>query len=207
MRYFLVLSILLLTLTACEGPQLFRPPPPIVRDYDSDAFTSVVLHQAARMAHKHRWYLDDSWVYYNAFGIVNKIRLQYRTQNILELQEARAKLVDFVEELLDNLAANPETAVNLPAGFSADNLLLYVDFQSYWGLYGDPQYIGWMVLEDGMVYYYDFDVKNIYVDYWFSRCESYNKSKEIVDLERISEEDYKSSLPPPPKSMLSEINQ
>lgn len=205
MRRFLALFVMLMALTACEGPQIWRPHPPIVRDYDSDAFTSVTLHQAARLAHKYRWYLEDSWIYYDKFDVVSRIRLQYRTQNILELQEARALLVDLVEDFMDNLQANPDTESFLAPGFSVDNLLIYVDFQSYWGLYGDPQYIGWMVLENGMVYYYDFDVKNIYVDYWYSRCESYNKSKEIVRLERISEQDYLESLPPPKKTSLEEF--
>ena len=131
---------------------------------------------------------------------MHRIRLQYRTQNILELQEARAMLVDLVEEYLETLNANPLAQMNLEEGFSADNLLIYVDFQTYWGLYGDPLYIGWMVLEDGLVYYYDFDVKNRNVDYWYSRIESYNKSKEVVRIERESEESYKNSLPPTPKS-------
>lgn len=205
MRSFLLLCFLFITLTACDGPQFWLPPPPIVKDYNSDVFTNVTLHQAARWRHKHRWYLDDSWIYYNKFGTVNSIRLQYRTQNILELQEARAKLVDFVEEYLEMLQVNPDTAASLAPGFSADNLLIYVDFQTYWGLYGDPQYVGWMVLQDGCVYYYDFDVKNIYVDYWYSRIESYNKSREIVNLERLSEADYEMTLPPPKKSNFLEL--
>lgn len=200
MKRFLTLFALLMGLTSCMGPQLWRPEPPIVRDYDSDAFTSVTLHQAARLAHKHRWYLDDAWISYDEAGIVHRIRLQYRTQNILELQEARAMLVDLVEEYLETLNANPLAQMNLEEGFSADNLLIYVDFQTYWGLYGDPLYIGWMVLEDGLVYYYDFDVKNRNVDYWYSRIESYNKSKEVVRIERESEESYKNTLPPSPKS-------
>lgn len=202
MRCFLALCFLLAILTGCEGPQFWRAEPPIVRDYNSDVFTNVTLHQAARWEHIHRWYLEDSWIYYDKFGTVDRIRLQYRTQNILELRQAREKLVDLVEEYLQLLQSNPDTAQNLVEGFSADNLLIYVDFQSYWGLYGDPLYVGWMVLQDGCVYYYDFDVKNIYVDYWYSRIESYNKSKEIVRLERLSEEDYQMSLPPPPKSNL-----
>lgn len=197
---FLILCILSITLTACYGPQLWRPQRPIVRDYDSDAFTSVTIHQATRLAHKHRWYLEDGWAYYNAEGTVHRIRLQFRTQNILELQEARAQLVDLVEEFLETLHANLETSMNLQDNFSADNLQIYVDFQTYWGLYGDPFYIGWMVLEDGLVYYYDFDVKNRNVDYWYSRIESYNKSKEVVQIERESEEDYQNSLPPKKES-------
>jgi hypothetical protein len=195
MKPLLTLCFLLLTLTSCEGPMLWYPAPPIVRDYDSDAFTNVTEHQAAIWRHRHRWYLEDSWVYYDAYGIVNCIKLQYRTQNLLELQEARALLVDLVEEYLELLDVNPDTASKVEPGFSADNLLVYVDLQSYWGLYGDPQLVGWMVLEDGMVYYYDFDVKNNDVDYWYSRIESYNKSKEIVRLERLAEEDYENSLP------------
>lgn len=200
MRHFLTLSFLLISLTSCHGPELYIPERPLVRDYDTDAFTSVTEHQATRLGHRWRWYLEDSWVYYNDEGpngenVVHHIWLQYRSQNILELQDARSKLVDLVEEFLEKLKNNPDTASSLIAGFSADNLLIYVDFQSYWGLYADPQYIGWMVLEDGMVYYYDFDVKNIYVDYWYDRVETYNKSREIVRLERESELDYQNSLP------------
>ncbi len=206
MRCFLSACFLLIILTACHGPLLWRPAPPIVRDYDSSAFTSVTLHQAARWGHKYRWYLEDGWMAYDRFGVVNGIRLQYRTQNILELQEARARLVDFVEEFMENLLANPDTASTLAEGFSTDNLLIYVDFQTYWGIYGDPMYIGWMVLEDGMVYYYNFDVKlNYEVDYWYSRCESFYKSQEIVHLERISEEDYQDTLPPAKTPSLGEI--
>lgn len=206
MRCILALCFLLASLTACNGPQFWRPSPPIVRDYDSDAFTSVTLHQAARLAHKHRWYLEDSWISYDDFNIVNGIRLQYRTQNLLELQEARAQLVDLVEDFLENLENNPETASYLQPDFSASNLLIYVDFQSFWGMYGDPMYIGWMVLQDGMVYYYNFDVKDFRVDYWYSRIESYHKSREVVRLERQSEEDYQLSLPPKNPTLVEELN-
>lgn len=207
MKCFLALCVLLVTLTACEGPQFWLPERPIVRDYDSDAFTCVTERQAASLAHKWRWYLEDSWISYDDFGVVDTIKLQYRTQNILELQEARSKLVDMVEEYLQMLADTPETGAFLAPDFSADNLLIYVDFQTYWGLYGDPEYIGWMVLQDGMVYYYDFNVKDFRVDYWSSRIESYNKSREVVHCEREAEEGYKLSLPPPKKSSLeNELN-
>lgn len=205
MRSFLSAFFLLLVFSACCGPTLWVPPPPIVRDYDSDAFTNVAVHQAARWAHKYRWYLEDAWMSYDRFGVVKSIRLQYRTQNILELQEARARLVDFVEEFLEGLQSNPDTSSNLVEGFSSDNLIIYVDFQSYWGLYGDPKYIGWMVLEDGMVYYYDFDVKNNEVDFWYSRIESFHKSQEVVHLERIAEEDYLDTLPPVKKPSFAQI--
>lgn len=198
MHHVFTLVLLLFTLTSCYGPQLFIPQPPIVRDYDSDAFTSVAEHQANRLGHRWRWYLEDAWVYYDDErdnGAVHHIWLKYRSQNILELQDARAKLVDFVEEFLEKLRTNPETAANLVPGFSADNLRIHVDFQTYWGMYGDPMYVGWMVLECGMVYYYNFDVKLRLEDYWYDRVESYNKSKEIVRLERESELDYQNSLP------------
>lgn len=51
-------------------------------------------------------------------------------------------------------------------------------------MFGDPTYVGWLVLEDGMVYYYNFDVKNYRTDYWYDRIETYNKSREIVRLEK-----------------------
>lgn len=205
MRQFFLLLTLVLFLTSCEGPQFWRPRPPIVKDYNSDAYTNVTLHQAAKWEHEHRWYLEDSWIYYNEFGTINSIRLQYRTQNILELREARALLVDLVQEYLEMLQVNPETAATLAPGFSACNLNVYVDFQSYWGLYGDPFYVGWMVLENGCAYYYDFDVKNIYVDYWYSRIESFKKSAEIVRLERLAEEDYQMSLPEKAKSTAEDL--
>lgn len=191
MYKFPLLVILMIALTSCNISYSRFCKKPIVRDYESDAFTRVSIFQANSVAHKWRWYLEDGWILYDSTGLVKGIKLRYRTQNILELQQARAKLVDFVEEFMTHLESDPEALGNLSPDFTVDNLNVYVDFQSYWGMYGDPMYIGWMVLENGMAYYYNFDVKLREIDYWYSRIESYAKSKEVVRLEREAEENYK----------------
>ncbi|MBS4166017.1 Uncharacterized protein NEOC65_001094 [Neochlamydia sp. AcF65] len=197
MRIFLTLCLLLTALAACKGPQRSQAQSPISKDYSSDAFTRAAIRQATRLAHQHRWYLDDAWAYYNSTDSVHRLCLNFRTQNILELYQARAQLVDVVEELLQNLKSNPQTSSRLAPNFSAGNLLIRVDFQSFWGIYGDPKYVGWMALENGMVYYYDFDVKDKQNDQWCNRIETYNKSKEIALIEKEAEKEYKDSLPAP----------
>lgn len=200
MRKFFTLACLFILLTACEGPHLFRRSPPIVRDYDSDAFTRVAVMQATRLSHEWRWYMEDAWIRYDDFGTVNHICLKYRTQNLLELQEARGKIVDFVEELMEGLQNNPITSAHMNPDFSPADLEIHVDFQSYYGYYVDPLYIGCMVLEDGMVYYYDFNTKNRNVDFWNSRIETFAKSQEVVHVERESEDLYRSTFMVPAES-------
>lgn len=200
MRYlFLILATL--TLTGCsynpwryEEGQWFS----IV---DTDELSRVVIDYTTKLYHDRHLRLEHSYVYYD--DEIKKIRLEFITQDILELKEARDLLVDVVEGFLERLDQDWIVSSELSDPFTADNLNIYINLESYWGLYGDPFYVGWIVLERGLAFYYAFDVKDNKIDWWHSRVEPYYKSHQYVVFEREAEERYRANLPPPPPTKLS----
>jgi hypothetical protein len=72
-------------------------------------------------------------------------------------------------------------------------LEIYVDFQSYYGLYIDTYYVGWMKLEKDTSTFYAYNIKypGMFLpsqNSWNYRVEPYFKSREYVVFERESED-------------------
>jgi hypothetical protein len=152
--------------------------------------TSVVQELAVEMKYNKGLFLEDSKVYFE--DGINTIQIEFSSQNLLTLCESRELIVDVVETLLTKLNQNiilgPEFA-NFP--FTADNLEMYITFESYLGRYIDPFYTAWIGLEDGKVYFYTFELKDNTKSCWSSRTEVYAKSREIVVYERQAEQKYR----------------
>lgn len=191
------LSILMLVLafTSCR-----RLPPNevdykdrVLMQFDTDEFSQVVWDYVTELKYDRRLHLENAMVCFDGHS---KLRLQFSTQLIIEMCEARELLVDVAEGLLDKINHNKGVASLLdPYPLTADQLEIYIDFQSYYGLYADPFYIGWVVLEDGMAYYYAFTLKNTKLNSWEVRSEPYFKSRSFVFFEREAEKKYKEAHP------------
>lgn len=170
---------------------------------DEYSFSNIVLTYAVELQKEKNLKLEDSQVYYK--DAVDRIDLVFSTQSILEVKEARELLVDVVEGFLERLENDTNVFSQLSDSFSASNLEIHINLESYWPLYGDPFYVGWIVLENGMAWYYAADLKNFYQDFWHVRCEPYYKSLEFVTIERAAYKDYElKHKPPEPKALLKE---
>lgn len=183
MPHLNLILIIFLFLTGCAKP---APPPEVT--VNEEEVTWVVEKVMAKWKHKRhqRLRLEHAYVYFG--DTINGLRLEISSQEILELEEARNLLVDFVEDLLRDINTNPIITSELAIGsLSADNLNIAINFESFFGRYVDPYYVGNIKLKKGMAYYYAFDLKAEGWYAWKSRVEPYTKTREISMLERAAE--------------------
>lgn len=151
---------------------------------DAEEISRVVIIYAQQVKKKYKHLiLEDSQAFFEGKKL-KRIQLEFSTQNVMELKEARDLLVDTVDELLARL--NDEVLITEAAGGELDpcNLDVYINFESYYGLFVDPTYIGFMSLRDGIVSFYAFDWKECYRDCWKRRLEYYWQSRNIVMFEK-----------------------
>lgn len=160
----------------------------VLREINTEDFSSVIIPYAVELRYDKRLHLQQSYVLYA--GGAPKIRLQFISQDILEMCQARGLLVDVVEGLLDRLNRNIPRTTGFPYPFTAASLEIYIDFESYYSRYVDPYYIGWVVLENGMAWYYAFNAKDYTRDFWNVRHEPYFKSLSFAKIRRRAEKEY-----------------
>lgn len=212
MQKYIFLFLFLLGLTSCRrfAENEMRYDERVMMQFDTDDFSQVVWDYVTELKYDHRLHIENAMV---CFDGDSKIRLQFSTQLILELCEARDLLVTVAEGLLDRVNHSKALSEYLnPYPLTADQLEIYIDFQSFYGIYDDPFYIGWVVLEEGMSYFYAFNLKDKRLnthqyrfDFWNSRIEPYFKSRSFVYAQREAERKYKESHPlPAPTSLLPE---
>ena len=153
---------------------------------DGPEITHAIQHYIAYLKHVKRLRLEDSAVYYN--DTIHTVRMEFSSQDIMEICDARELLVDVVEGLLYELNKNPVLApqfIDYP--LSSANLEIYIRFESFEQLV-DPYYVGWVRLEFDTVTFYAFNVEGYYAtayhtgsaDLWDYRVEPYFKSREFV---------------------------
>lgn len=169
----------------------------------TDDLTNAVEMYATELKYEHRLHLENAMVCTHE-GIPS-IRLEFITQHILELCEARQLLVDVVEGLLVKLNTDYIEPELRPFPFTADQLEIYIDFESFYLEYDDPMYIGWVVLEDGIAFYYAANLKNEKLDCWQSHWEPYYKSRSITYAQRTAEREYHLRHPEPSSSLQGEM--
>lgn len=197
MRWLLVLAVFL---SACCSSKAYkhrcdRLNAEWVQKIDSTAFSEVIIPYAMELARTSRLRYEDGKVYYN--DNVQRVRLIFSTQNILELCEARELMVDVVEGFLTRLNGDPSIGVNFDHyPITAEDLEIYFSYESYYIEYIDPTYLAWMSLHDGTARYYTGLLKDFRKDFWFARVEPYAKTLEYVRIQRQAEEQYMMQHPP-----------
>lgn len=206
---FIIVSLIFLS--SCSPgmvpcPVTERPLKPLynerVRVFENtDDVAQLIWSYATELKYEKRLRLEHSCVI--AGEDYSKIRIQFSSQDILELCEARQLLVDVVEGLLARVNESDVGLELEPYPLSADYLEIYIDFQSFYGEYLDPFYIGWVALEDGFSYFYAFDLKNKKLDTWSTHYEPYFQSRSFALFQRAAEEQYKQAHPKNKPSVLS----
>ncbi len=182
MRKIAVFMIFLgVFLTGCRSK--VEPEGPWIQKIDSWELSRIVIYFSAEMKSIHHLDLEDSYAAYE--DNIKKICLRYSSQRLLTLYEARLLIVELVEEFLDRLNSNSVVGFELDTyPFSANDLDVRINFESYYGKYCDEQYMGLIWLQCGCVHFYAFDRKDLLVDYDHHRIEPYTKSRELALIKK-----------------------
>ena len=169
------------------------PTGPVVQKIDSCELCHTIQHRMPYIRHELRLRLEDASIYYGES--VNALRLEFISMDVMEVREARFLLVDLVEGLLAELNTNPTIAPEyLTYPLSPDSLEIFINFETFEGLYVDPYYVGCIHLMDGFVHFYAFNVKYDGLNKWQLREEPYAKSLEFTVYERESEKLFKDAV-------------
>lgn len=169
-----------------------------VKVIDSEEMTWIVQKVMTKYKHAEgrRLKLEHSSTLYDKN--IRGLRLEISSQEILEVNQARDLFVDLVEDFLKEINTNPIISNELSSyPFTPDQLDIAINFESFFGIYVDPFYVGCVEMKCGMVRYSAFDMKDRYWHSWHSRVEPYSKTREISILERAAEKDYQNARCPP----------
>ncbi|CRX38750.1 hypothetical protein [Estrella lausannensis] len=192
MKRFIALSLFVITalsLTSCRPTRqhqqrLGGPWDKVCQDrVDNEEMTKIVLTYARDLKKQYKLKLHDSRMYYN--DSIYKLRLDFTSQQISDLCEARFVLVDIVEGYLKRINENSilrGQIANRP--FSANNIEVHVTFTSFYVKLDDPMYVQSMILEDGTAFFFNAELGQRTSEYWHKRIEPYSKTLQIVNIER-----------------------
>jgi hypothetical protein len=202
MRNLAVLWMLLAAiLTSCQ-PKVVGTGP-WVKKIDSEELSRIVINFSTKMKIDKHLELEDSWASYDDY--ILKICLRYSSQRLLTLYDARLLMVEVVEELLYRLNNNTIISFELDHfPFTAKDLDVRINFESFYGRYVDEQYIGLAWLQGGCVHFYAFDRKDPSlngIDWDHHRFEPYSKSRELALIKKMADLPYieHRDNPNPPK--------
>lgn len=164
------------------------PPPQI--SIHAEEITAIIQDYSVELKNLKRLHLRHALTYYNDAGI-HTIQLQYISQDIIELCQARKLIIDVTEGFLEQLNSDSILIPEFPDhAFYPFNFEIYIDFESYFR-FVDPFYVKWIVLEDGVITFYTGDVVDNEKKGWHAKKESYETSRNIVFYERLAEDKYK----------------
>jgi len=185
MRYTVIFLLLLVTLlSGCQKKVVGTGP--WVKKIDSEEMSKIVINFSARMKADKHLELEDSWVTYDES--ISKICLRYSSQRLLTVYDARLLMVEVVEEFLYRLNNNNVISFELSHfPFTADDLDVRINFESFYGRFVDELYVGLAWLQAGCVHFYAFDRKDfslLAIDWSHDRFEPYTKSRELALLKR-----------------------
>ncbi len=159
---------------------------PWVKKIDSEEISKIVINFSTKMKIDKHLELEDSWAAYDDY--ITKICLQYSSQRLLTVYDARLLMVELVEEFLYRLNNNTIVSYELDHfPFSADDIDVKITFESYYGRYIDEQYVGMAWLQAGCVHFYAFDRKDVSlngIDWDHHRFEPYTKSRELALIKK-----------------------
>lgn len=172
---------------------------PIVKKIDSVELSRITTNFSTKMKIDKHLELEDSWASYD--DSILKVCVRYSSQRLLTIDDARLLITEVVEELLWRLNNNRLIRAELSHfPFTAADLDVKIDFESYYGIYVDTLYVGSTWLRSGCVYFYAFDTKdNSYngIDWEHHRFEPYSKSRELSLLKKQADLPYIEHVPNP----------
>lgn len=167
----IALLVLFFSLTSCyrpidEGEREEYP--------DIPALESVVVTYSDELERYKRLFLTDSRAFFDHY--VEFVWMKLRTQEIMEVYEARDLLVYIVEGFLARVNEDPQVSYDLSEfPFTAKNLIIEIEFDSFYQ-YLNPRTIGRIHMHDGDIHYYASDALDPDTAWFHLRCEPYEKA-------------------------------
>lgn len=184
-------------LTSCQPTT--APSGPWIKKIHSEEFSRLVINFSTMLKEEYGLELEDSWIAYD--DSVKKFCLKYSSQRLLTVYEARLLIVELVEEFLYRLNNHALISYELDRfPFSANDLDVQINFESFFGHFVDPLYIGLLWLQCGCVHFYAFDIKDPNIDWNHDRFEPYFKSRELALLKKEADIPFSDRLNPPKKA-------
>lgn len=191
---FIALLLILTAVTGCRGGSsgdkadiLKRSP----YNPDTEEITRVVITFARDLEEDYDLFLYNSHAVIDESGTIKKVRIDFTSQMSIELCEARAMLVDVVEGYLERFRDHSILrGVFGHRPVSIEDLEIHITFESYFNKYVDPTYTAYIILENGMSFFYNSELNAPYTDIWMQKVEPYFKTKQIVTFRREAEIPY-----------------
>lgn len=119
-------------------------------------------------------------------GKLNRtIVLEYYSQELLELEDARDLIVHMTEFVINKVNKHPFLFRTMPnAPIDASHLNIRVEFESFYGVYVDPLYVGRVELRDNVVHYYAFTALNCDTIVFERHIEDYTTARMITQVKQ-----------------------
>ena len=175
------LMFLAALLTGCQPKTVGEGP--FIKKINAPEFSRLVLNFSAKLKRDRALDLEDSWIGYDDY--IQKACLRYSSQRLLTVKEARLLIVELVEELLYRLNNHTILSFELEKyPFTPDDIDVRINFESFYGRFVDPLYVGLVWLQCGCVHFYAFDRKDQGIDWSHDRFEPYFKSRELALIEK-----------------------
>lgn len=196
MRQLAILGMFLAAiLTSCQPKVVGKSADggnPWVKTVDSEELSRIVINFSVKMKIDKHLELEDSWAAYD--DSIFKMVLRYSSQRLLTVYDARLLLVELVEEFLYRLNNNTIVSFELDHfPFTANDLDVRLNFESFHGRYVDEQYVGMVWLQGGCSHFYAFNRKDpslLGIDWDDHRFEPYSKSRELALIKRLADLPY-----------------
>ncbi len=187
MKKYFVFLFISLCLFGCTGIYRYTQ---AVKTIDATEVSRTILNFSEKLYYDKHLQLEDSVVYYNTS--INRIRLDFSSMDTLDIWEARAVLVDLVEELLDRINGNAIINSDLSSvPFTASDLEVYIYFKSFYNHYIMLQSVGMISLKQGIASYIASDGFDCETPCWRKRNEYYYQSRDFITFKRQGEALYK----------------
>ncbi len=165
---------------------------PWVKKIDSEELSRIIINFSTKMKIDKHLELEDSWAAYDDY--ITKLVLRYSSQRLLTVYDARLLMVEVVEELLYRLNNNSVISYELDHfPFTANDLDVRINFESFYGRYIDELYVGMAWLQAGCLHFYAFDRKDPSlngIDWNHDRFEPYYKSRELALIKKEADLPY-----------------
>lgn len=187
------LFLLAMILSACCGYKspfrqhsfqslYLKPNEKITDKFDYDAVIDIVFGWGAQVRSQTGIRLTNSCVVYD--GKIKTIRMEFVTQKIHELQDARRTIVYIVEGLLNRVNNYFGIAGDLSnRPFGPENLQIIVTYESFEGVFIDPEFNGRITLINGEVIFSTAAIYDSQLDRFGCKHEPYHLVKELVLVE------------------------
>jgi len=188
---FTIFALLALTSCGCFniGKEIV-----LVDIVDVESISRVIVEYSTELEHTRHLTLKDSYVEYENHMLKN-IRIEYQSQDVLEMREARAVIVDVVENFLVQLNGIPDLQEEIGRTLTANDLQIFIDYNSYHTRYVNPDYVAFVYMYNGFTSIYAGTVRNHLSNNWHVRHESYQESLAVDTFYREGYDIYNERRP------------